>query len=82
MKLLAEEPASSASASPSWVKLVGCGYPARVKGLDLLVVEPSSGQALPEDRVGEVTSAVKNEKTCTLEDHRLLKRMYVNRESC
>eukprot|EP00752_Nemacystus_decipiens_P007927 g7081.t1 len=54
VKLLAEEPASTASSSPSWCKLVGCGYPARVKGLELLVVEPSSGKALPEDRVGEV----------------------------
>eukprot|EP00903_Cladosiphon_okamuranus_P015957 g14739.t1 len=53
VKLLAEEPAAS-SPSSSWCKLVGCGYPARVKGLDLLVVEPNSGQVLPEDRVGEV----------------------------
>ncbi|CBJ27587.1 conserved unknown protein [Ectocarpus siliculosus] len=50
------EPASpsSSSCSSAWCKLVGCGYPARVQGLDVLVVEPATGCPLPEDRVGEV----------------------------
>lgn len=48
--------ASGAFSSPAWCKLVGCGYPSRVKGLELLVVEPATCQALPEDRVGEASS--------------------------
>ncbi|CAM9753454.1 unnamed protein product, partial [Ectocarpus sp. 12 AP-2014] len=45
---------SSSAYSSAWCKLVGCGYPARVQGLDVLVVEPATGSPLPEDRVGEV----------------------------
>ncbi|CAN0147300.1 unnamed protein product, partial [Ectocarpus sp. 13 AM-2016] len=45
---------SSSSYSSAWCKLVGCGYPARVQGLDVLVVEPATGCPLPDDRVGEV----------------------------
>lgn len=39
-----------------WCELVGCGFPARVEGLDVLVVEPTGLAVLPEDRVGEVRS--------------------------
>ncbi|CAM9657164.1 unnamed protein product, partial [Choristocarpus tenellus] len=34
--------------------LIGCGYPFRVEGLELIIVQPDTLSKLPDDRVGEV----------------------------